>query len=223
MQKKFIPDEELMELAKRAAGDYRAKYTLPFEEDYVASNIYFFCSKRANERGKTYQLNDELAEFIPRVSRWLTDPDDTVWMMFMGKYGNGKTALARGVFDGLNELQYLSMSGFGKKNCFRTAKGICESFLCDRAEFEMLKDSDFLVIDDLGEEPMEVMNYGMVHTPIVDLLSERYERRLLTLMTTNLSGTDMEARYGGRIADRMREMTSTLIFTQPSFRKSNTD
>lgn len=218
MVNEIFQDEELMELAKSASRSTQVTYTLPFDQTYVARSIYFYCSKRAFDRGGKYKINEELSDYMLRAARWLTDPEDNPWMMFMGLYGNGKTALALGVFQAYYHLSYKAAPTKRKRICFMTSKKICDYFLRERDFFDGLVMSDFLVIDDFGDEPVEVVSYGMTHTPIIDLLAERYERRLPTLLTTNLSGEEFEARYGARIADRLRELTTTLVFRQPSFR-----
>ena len=72
-----------------------------------------------------------------------------------------------------------------------TAKDVCrlcaagEKFKGQYEAYESLFSDPMIIIDDLGEEPKEVMVYGMIHTPIIDLLSERYANQLMTIVTTN--------------------------------------
>ena len=77
-----------------------------------------------------------------------------------------------------------------------------------------------LGIDDLGTEPLVIMDYGNEKTPIVDLLSMRYENRLFTIVTTNLTPKQIRERYGERIADRFNEMMEVVIFKNPSYRRA---
>lgn len=60
-----------------------------------------------------------------------------------------------------------------------------------------------LAIDDLGTEPVEVMDYGNIITPVINLLTKRYEAHLFTIVTTNLDPKEIHKRYGDRIADRL--------------------
>lgn len=78
--------------------------------------------------------------------------------------------------------------------------------------------SEMLGIDDLGEEPKEVMSYGMIHTPLIDLICERYNRQLPTVITTNLNTDQLSEKYGKRVGDRFREMVEIITFTNPSYR-----
>jgi DNA replication protein DnaC len=75
-----------------------------------------------------------------------------------------------------------------------------------------------LAIDDLGIEPVEVMDYGNLLCPLVDLLTKRYDLQLFTLVTTNLTPAEIRARYGDRIADRLNEMMLKIVFTNESYR-----
>lgn len=82
---------------------------------------------------------------------------------------------------------------------------------------ELVQD-DMLAIDDLGTEPVEVMDYGNIITPIIDLLTKRYEAQLFTIVTTNLDPKDIRKRYGDRIADRLNEMMEKIVYRNPTYR-----
>ena len=71
-----------------------------------------------------------------------------------------------------------------------------------------------LGFDDLGTEPSEVMNYGNVYTPVIDLLTKRYEEQLFTIITTNLT----PQQNGDRIADRLNEMVKKIVFNNDTYR-----
>ena len=75
-----------------------------------------------------------------------------------------------------------------------------------------------LGIDDLGEEEIEMMDYGNRVTPVIDLLSYRYDRMLFTMVTTNLTPAQIRSTYGDRIADRFNEMMLIIPYETPSFR-----
>ncbi|MCR5849357.1 MAG: hypothetical protein K6G92_01425 [Bacteroidaceae bacterium] len=75
-----------------------------------------------------------------------------------------------------------------------------------------------LGIDDLGEEEASVMDYGNRVTPVIDLLSYRYDRMLFTMVTTNLTPSQIRTIYGDRIADRFNEMMLIIPYQEPSFR-----
>ena len=66
-----------------------------------------------------------------------------------------------------------------------------------------LAQNEMLAIDDLDTEPVEVMDYGNIITPVINLLTKRYEAHLFTIVTTNLYPKEIHKRYGDRIADRL--------------------
>ena len=67
-------------------------------------------------------------------------------------------------------------------------------------------------------EPTEVVEYGNVLNPIIDLIEYRYLRQLFTLVTTNLTAEQIRKKYGNRIADRFNEMLEVIVFKNQSYR-----
>lgn len=111
------------------------------------------------------------------------------FLLLLGSPGCGKTVAAAaaltkgGVFVRAVELARLSS--------FDAA---------DRATFARCCDARVLVLDDLGAE---LLHDGW--RPALDeLVDVRYGERLPTLLTTNLDAASFKARYGERIADRIR-------------------
>lgn len=89
----------------------------------------------------------------------------------------------------------------------------------DFHEMENLKNKPYLGIDDMGVEPKEVLDYGNVCNPVLELLEYRYDRQLTTFITTNLTPREIEEHYGVRLADRLREMIEKVVFSDGSYRK----
>lgn len=75
-----------------------------------------------------------------------------------------------------------------------------------------------LVIDDVGEEPKEVMVYGTPLYPLREVLEARYDTLLFTVLTTNLSPKDLPEHYGWRVVDRFREMYHQIVHKGESYR-----
>jgi DNA replication protein DnaC len=97
-----------------------------------------------------------------------------------------------------------------------TAKAICHSF--GTQDYEGICNSEMIIIDDLGEEPKEVLKYGQPETPIIDLLNERYVHQRITVITSNLETDALRAKYGERVYDRLREMVTSVVFENDSYR-----
>lgn len=78
-----------------------------------------------------------------------------------------------------------------------------------------------LAIDDLGTEPVEVLEYGNRLNPVIDLLYKRYDEQLFTIITTNLTPKEIRERYGERIADRLNEMAFRIVFDNETYRTNH--
>ena len=83
-------------------------------------------------------------------------------------------------------------------------------------------DKEILAIDDLGTEPREIIEYGNVLSPIIDLISYRYEHQLPTIITSNLTPQQISEVYGKRIGDRLKETTEIVPFLNGSYRGEET-
>ena len=86
-------------------------------------------------------------------------------------------------------------------------------------EWRNLMRTPLLIVDDLGVEPREIMDYGNVFTPLVDLITLRYDEQLYTIFTTNLTPSQLEEKYGKRIVDRLNEMVETIVFENGTYRR----
>jgi len=74
---------------------------------------------------------------------------------------------------------------------------------------------------DLGAERLESNSFGNKENVMETVLFNRYENHLpfkMTHITTNLDEKQLEAAYGSRIRDRMREMFNVFVCKWDSFR-----
>ena len=74
-------------------------------------------------------------------------------------------------------------------------------------------------LEDIGREATEVMDYGNLISPIIEMIEYRYDHQLFTFITTNLTPKQLREKYGSRIADRFNEMLEVIIFTNETYRK----
>ena len=76
-----------------------------------------------------------------------------------------------------------------------------------------------LFIDDLGMEEDDYKDYGTKTKPMAKLLHDRYERGLITIVSTNLCSMDeLREKYDDRIIDRLDSYAKTF-YTIKSYRK----
>jgi len=159
------------------------------------------------------------------LARYLTQPDPKFGVMMSGTPGNGKTTLLYTLQSAINDLHRRGHFEFLGKD-FRVglllvdAKDIVE-IAKDLNSLKRYRELDMLAIDDLGKEPTEILNFGNVESPVVDLLEHRYNHQLFTAVTTNLTPKEIREKYGARIADRFNEMLEVIRFKDISYRKLN--
>lgn len=171
-------------------------------------------------RGRILVQSKELEHQLTTIAGQLTEPGHRFGLLFYGGCGNGKTTMTRAIQQMINVFND-RVFDYDERVGMRilSAKEIVTMRVENPKRWqEFCCQAQLLAIDDLGMEPTEVQEYGNIITPMVDLLSYRYDRRLFTVITTNMTPTDITSKYGGRIADRLREMLQGLYFENPSFR-----
>jgi DNA replication protein DnaC len=143
--------------------------------------------------------------------------------------GNGKTTM---VYALQNTINYLSDNHvFDSMYQYEDERNAVDLPIIDAREvvessknyqgFVALKRKPFLAVEDIGREPTEVLEYGNVLNPVIDLLEYRYANQLFTVVSTNLTPKQVREKYGNRIADRFNEMMSVVIFGNNSYRGKN--
>ncbi|MCF0185470.1 MAG: hypothetical protein HUJ98_03150 [Bacteroidaceae bacterium] len=173
-------------------------------------------------RNRKFVMSDELDKQLWLMSKWLTGNNSKFGLLLCGDCGNGKSTFLKAFQQLLNYHQFpnrydnsiYGMRIIDTKDLMLIAKN-------SREEFHKLVKAPMLGIDDLGTEPAEMMDYGNILTPVVDLISKRNEEQCFTMITTNLQPKQIRERYGNRIADRLNEMVEKIIFENPSYRSVN--
>lgn len=196
----------------------KARFRLPMTEELAAKWLTAAYRLEVDARHMKYADDAETAENIRRLARFITREDGKFGAMICGTCGNGKTTLLYALQYVLNHLTnhgYLK-SGTGIR--IEAATDIPE-YSSKGVSWKSLKEEELLAIDDFGREPAEVMSFGNIRNPISDLMEYRYDNQLFTLMTTNLTGKEVRAKYGDRIADRFNEMLEVIPFYNGSYRR----
>lgn len=156
------------------------------------------------------------------VAQWMSRRDEKPSLAIIGSVGTGKTTMLRAI------QYFLQSVDVGIKYvCARDLPSIADR---DMEEFEeMLKPSksyDFLLIDDVGEEPGELSKYGNKVSLFSRIIEGRYDYRIPTIITSNLSignkdsdGSFMHL-YGPRVHERIIETFSVRLMTGDSYRET---
>lgn len=203
----------------------RERFSLEIPVADACNGIYAAMKASVEYRGHTFTLDDATKKHIRQAARWLIDPSGSPGLMLMGLCGNGKTTMAEAIAWLIGFITERE-NGYANRSSMRLYKAkhiarLCaasEKFKEQYGEYDELFKKRMMIIDDLGEEPKEVMVYGMIHTPLIDLICERYDKQLLTIVTTNLDTPELGAKYGDRVTDRLREMMTTIVFENDTYR-----
>lgn len=199
----------------------------------MANAIYASYKAEVMRRGRKLVFDEATKQHIQRAAEWLTDPKGKPGMMLCGLYGNGKTTLMLAICNLVNYLFYSDASDERKAFRIIGAREIARLGSKDETigEYRRLVNEELLAIDDLGEEPPEIIEYGRIFTPVKDLLLERYNQQRITIATTNLievkktddkSKKQLTAHYSARVVDRFSEMMDIVIFKNSSYRTKGT-
>lgn len=190
--------------------------------DYAKQLLTVAHHRIVQSRGREYKDEPFVTRTIERLAELLTstDPSTPKGAYLCGLCGTGKTTLLYAIRNATNFLidhnpRYVTTEGMH----IRSARDLAK---LEPYEMRLLYDHPCVAIDDLGEEPVEVMSYGNVSTPIVDIIEHRYNNNLPTFITTNLTSPE---RYGRRVCDRLNEMMVIMVVgdegkVEQSFRKN---
>ena len=164
-------------------------------------------------------LDDAAAGHISQMCQWLIDSDK--WgVMLMGSVGNGKTTLMNATVKLLKTAYSNTLTESGIPMMVSMSNTTAKDLTNDARKGIEFNNRQYMVcaIDDMGEEPKEVMSFGNPITPIIDIIEQRYAKKDITIITTNLDADGIKNKYGARVADRMREMMQVITFTNASYR-----
>ena len=213
--------------------DLKPKYSCQKCKDtgvFDGKSCECYTKRRNEEIIKDYELNtndasfenidtnlfekDELENFLKLknlLEKWCNNfPNITKkTIVLSGQTGVGKTYLAKCMSKRLIEQNFTI--------CYISAFEMNNLMLKFHTTFDTQKyqnlipllESDVLFIDDLGSEP--IINNVTINY-LFNVLSEREERQKSTVITTNLSIEDINARYKDRICSRLSNKKTGKIF-----------
>ncbi len=129
--------------------------------------------------------------------------------LFAGKTGTGKTYFAGSIVRGMLENgKEITAASAIKLNKILLAYHLAP--LDGKKEiYERLTETDVMLIDDLGAE--QVLN-NVTIPYLLELLTERADNKKVTIITTNLSPSELEKRYGQRIVSRLLDKKLSMAY-----------
>lgn len=176
-------------------------------------------------RNCVFELDECTIDVLKNISGHMVERTPKPGLLLCGLHGNGKTTMARAIIrmiQDLNNRGQLKFMGeyFSVETRYIKATDICTLHKAeDYHSILNLKQTPFLVIDDLGEEAKEVLVYGTPIYPVREVLEARYDTLKFTILTSNLSPKDLPEHYGWRVVDRFKEMLHQVAFKGKSYRK----
>ncbi len=183
--------------------------------------LTLFSRAMVAKRRRILDLNPEFLGAINRIAGYLAEDAPLYGFMLKGSVGNGKTVLLEALNETTNHLVRAGVSDTRFIFKLVTAQEIVDVYMHDKAAYNALLQSDYVIVDELGDEPLQVMEYGTPACPIHNFFYERYRRIKFTVIGTNLTTSAISKRYDERLVDRFKEMypkSARIEFTHESYR-----
>ena len=197
----------------------KARFKMPMSEEDAYACLLAATEAEVAFRHRTFCISKDLEAQLREMAHWLTSPSSHFGILLCGGCGNGKSTMLKAFQQLLNSLRIPKPDNDGTYGIrIVDAKYIAHLCKNNYDAYRKLINVDMLGIDDLGIEPAEVMDYGNVYTPVIDLLTKRYDEQLFTIITTNLTPQQVREHYGDRIADRLNEMVKKIVFSNGTYR-----
>ena len=154
---------------------------------------------------KQYQLVDEYS------SNLAENINNGVGLVLAGGYGTMKTTLAVAVL-----RQWLEMNK-DNRGVFVPMISLMDNLYTmrslNREEWAMyekkIRNTPLLILDDLGGENI---SQDWVLSKVDSIITERYNKMLPVIITTNFSKKEIEGTYSGRLLDRIKSTAKYISF-----------
>ncbi len=192
-------------------------FRIPATAEQVTAMMTAAYMAEVESRGREFKADEGTRDNIKAVSEFLAQSGrKELGMMMCGTCGNGKTTM---VYALQNLINYLDERGFIRGGLVIIDAKDVAGMTKDKPMFNRnIRTVSMMAVEDMGREPVEVMDYGNVTNPVIDLMEYRYNEQLFTVVTTNLSPKQIAEKYGKRLADRFNEMFRKIIFKNGSYR-----
>lgn len=198
--------------------------SLPISDKEAKSWLYSYYKREVERRKNNFVLTEELKKEFIQVCDFLISEERKYGLYLGGNVGNGKTTMLKSIRNILvylieqNRIRYCEGDKYPK---FYKVSDVA-SLLAEggsKSEFREIVTTQYLFLDDIGEEPTEIKRFGTIIRPLYKIIDYRYENMLPTFMSSNLTADDIDRKYNDiRLTDRMYEMFKVIGFRGGSFR-----
>lgn len=200
------------------------RFVLPYTENEIANAIISGYRAEVISRGGTIHDDRRPKETSLAIAKWMVDPKEKYGLLLYGTVGTGKTTMLKAICRVINscleaENDRDRLGTYGKEVITMIrAKDVLDAYQNNNELYRKMMSVKFIAIDEIGVESIDVKSYGNVSEPLIDLLSTRYDKQKMTLVSSNLDLKQVSERYGLRLADRFNEMFKKIAFVGASYR-----
>lgn len=198
----------------------KERFKFPLTQQQTFDVLLASYEAEVEARHRSFIFDENTKANIEQVAKYLTSDSYRFGIVLCGFCGNGKTTMLKAFQTSCNYLHRNELlQGEQVGITIMDAVSICNTCKSSYDKYTRYCQVPMLGIEDMGKEPVEVLSYGNIDNPIIDMLEYRYNEQLFTVITTNLATKDIRNRYGDRIADRFNEMFKVISFKNETYRK----
>lgn len=137
------------------------------------------------------------------AQKYVKDPARKPVLLFMGTSGVGKSYTMSCIAKATDAENVLFIGAFALFHVFH------QSRLGEGIPLEPIFDADYLLIDDLGTEPMTL---NVTREYFFRLLEHRIRKNLPTILSTNMNSAQLKERYTEKVTSRLfAEQTASVL------------
>ena len=175
------------------------------EQSFENFNLSIFSNEKMD--GKSFSQRDIMSLYRQQCQGWAEQYPKVLQntVMMSGKSGLGKTYLMHAM------AKLLLQRGFNVLmiSAYRFLDTARKAYVTgDTKDLDLLMEADILMIDDMGAEPLME---NITITQWFNLINERQLQNKATVISTNLSDSEMRNRYTERVASRLLDKARSLI------------
>jgi len=202
-----LADTELCQVVTILAPDFRQAGTESSELSSLSLHSdQTFKTFDTGDRHLSAEERENLRRALELAQSYAAEPEG--WLVFLGDYGCGKTHLAAAIANDrvARGLPALFVVVPDLLDHLRAAFSPASTTSLDR-RFEEVRSAPLLVLDDLGTQS----STPWAQEKLYQLLNHRYNARLPTVITTNLTLEEIEPRLRARILDPRRVTIFAIV------------